>query len=68
MDKVKKFLMLKIFPDIELIVSALVFAALFVQVLDVRVVRLGWVSITALRWADNQGRVKIQSERRIQRV
>lgn len=38
MEKVKMSLMLKIFPDIELIVSALVFAALFIQVLDVR----GW--------------------------
>lgn len=66
MEKVKKSLMLKIFPDIEPIVSALVFAALFIQVLDVRGVGLGWVSITALRRADNQGRVKIQPERRIQ--
>lgn len=60
--------MLKIFPDIELIILALVFAALFIQVLDVRGVGLGWVSITALRRADNQGRVKIQPKRRIQRV
>lgn len=52
----------------ELLVSALVFAALVKLSPRCEGTGLGRVSITALRRADNQGGVKVQPERRIQRL